>query len=442
MKLISLLFITLLSTSALAVSLKDYTPFEYEVLFTNPVCKQYYYNQDVVSNRGDELSSKTKDAYCKSSDSSKSRARKNSPHRRLKDWIRSPKTKEIFMAYLSFSNGDIQKELCNAIRYRNVKVTFVIDSNNESDDNRMIQLRRLSKCRPKNVSDEEANLPEVYTSGNKGGAKYAHNKVIFINPFDKNEVRIGFSSGNMSSGTTTHHENWHFITTSPESYFSQAHHCLMEGILNHDSGKRAYTNYIKKCRSEIETEEESDIKTFFIPGEGNKALSTIKRAIKGSKKIDMAAHRFSYTALINAVKAQLKTKRTKVRLVVDDDIYWSGVYKRGMGRNSLMELGKVRSLEKAGMKTKYIETYANDVFDPTSLQLQHNKFLIFTFKNNTGAVFTGAGNLTGSAFSINYENFYYISIPEVFKAYEKQYTHFWNDLGDSARDMPTKLILP
>lgn len=443
MKSFSVLIASLfLSASAYGISLKDYTPYNYEVLFTNPVCKQYNYDQDVVSHNGDQLLSKTKDAYCKSSDSSKSRARKNSPHKRLIDWIKNKKTKEIFLAYLSFSNGSIQKELCNAIKYRNVKVTLVIDSNNEADDNRMAMARRLEKCRPKNVSHDEANIPEVYTSGNKGGAKYAHNKVFFVNPSDQKEVRIAFSSGNMSSGTTTHHENWHFVTTSPKSYFAKAHRCLMEGVLNHDQGKKAYSKFISSCRKEIKVEEESDIKTFFIPGEGDKALSTLKRAIKGSVKIDMAAHRFSYTTLLNAIKAQLATKKTKVRLVCDDDLYWTGIYKKGMGRNSLFELGKVRSLERAGMKTKYIETYMDDVFEPKSLQLQHNKFLVFTFKKGNGAVFTGAGNLTGAAFSINYENFYYITIPEVFKAYEAQYTHFWNNLGDSASDMPTELVLP
>lgn len=426
----------------MAVSLKDYSPYKYEVLFTNPVCKTYYYDEYVVSNSGEELGSKTKNAYCKSSDSSKSRARKNSPHRRLKDWIKDKNTKEIFLSYLSFSNGDIKKELCNAIRYRNVKVTFVIDKRNEEDSSRMATLRSLEKCRPQNVPNDEANYPEVYTSGHQGGAKYAHNKVIIVNPDSKGAMKIGFSSGNMSSGTTTHHENWHFVTTSAESYFAQAHLCLMEGILNHDSSKREFTRFIAKCKSKIQAEEERDIKTFFVPGEGDKALSTIKRAIKRSKKIDMAAHRFSYTSLINAVKAQLKTKKTQVRLVVDDDIYWSGVYKRGMGRNSLTELGKVRSLERSGMKTKYIETYANDVFEPTSMQLQHNKFLVFTFSGNKGAVFTGAGNLTGAAFSVNYENFYYITLPDVFKAYQKQYSHFWNNLADSASDMPTELVLP
>lgn len=439
---ILLLVLVFITFNANAKSITEFTPFKYDVLFTNPVCKTYYYDENVVSNDGEKLKSKTKDAYCKSSDSSKSRAQKTSPHRKLKEWIKDSKTKEIFLAYLSFSNGDIQKELCNAIKYRNVKVTLVIDSNNEEDASRMHQARALEKCRPKNTNGEEPNYPEVYTSGNTGGAKYAHNKVFFVNPFDTKEVRIGFSSGNMSSGTTTHHENWHFITTSPKTYFAKAHLCLREGILNHDSSKKEFTRFIASCKKKIDVNEESDIKTFFVPGEGVQAMEAITDSIKKSKMVDMAAHRFSNSKLVKALSSALKTKKTKVRLVADDDIYWSGVYKRGMGRNSLTELGKVRGLERLGMRTKYIETYMDDVFEPKSLQLQHNKFLIFTFKNEGGAVFTGAGNLTSSAFSVNYENFYYISIPEVFKAYQDQYKHFWNELAKSSSDMPTELVLP
>lgn len=443
MKFMTLIFTyTLLSTSALATELKDYSPYKYEVLFTNPICKTYSYNEVVLNLHGEDLYSKTKNAYCKSSDSSKSRARKNSPHKRLKDWIKSKETKEIFMAYLSFSNRDIQKELCNAIRYRNIKVTLVIDSKNENNPARMATVRALGKCRPKNVDADQANIPVIHTSGHTGGAKYAHNKLFFVNPYDKDSVRIGFSSGNMSSGTTTHHENWHFITTSPKSYFSQAHLCLMNGVLYHDSSKKEFTKFISKCRAEITAEEEVDIKTFFVPGEGKAAFSAIETAIKKSKMIEIAAHRFSHTALVNTLKKQLASKKTKLRLVVDDDIYWTGVYKKGMGRNTLFELGKVRTLERSGMETKYIETYMNRILEPTSMQLQHNKFLIFTFKNNTGAVFTGAGNLTGTAFSTNYENFYYITIPEVFAAYKKQYRHFWNKLARSASTMPTELVLP
>ncbi|MBT5094143.1 MAG: hypothetical protein HOM21_07870 [Halobacteriovoraceae bacterium] len=318
-----------------------------------------------------------------------------------------------------------------------------MDRRNEEDANRMATANFLKKCRPQYVGSDEANLPTIQTGGHRGGTGYAHNKVVFINPSNrKGEVKIGFSSGNMSSGTVTHHENWHFVTTNIESYFAQAHLCLMNGVLKFGDSKATYSNYIAKCRNKIETEEESDIKTFFIPGNGKQAFKAIEGQMRKSKEVQMAAHRFSYTKLVSLLSKTLVNTRTKVKLVVDDDLYWTGVYKRGMGRNSLLEYGKIRGLEKKGMQVKYIETYADNIFEPKSMQLQHNKFLIFSHKSGGGSVFTGAGNLTGAAFTTNFENFYLISIPSVYRAFRKQYTNFWQNLADSWNEMPVELKLP
>ena len=47
--ILGLLFLTM-TTQAFATSLKDYVPYKYEVLFTNPICKTYTYDVDVESN--------------------------------------------------------------------------------------------------------------------------------------------------------------------------------------------------------------------------------------------------------------------------------------------------------------------------------------------------------------------------------------------------------
>ena len=67
--------------------------------------------------------------------------------------------------------------------------------------------------------------------------------------------------------------------------------------------------------------------------------------------------------------------------------------------------------------------------------------IIFHF-DKKGAVFTGAGNLTISAFKQNFENFYYITIPEVYDAFANQYNYLWFKLGKSHSELPTKLELP
>jgi hypothetical protein len=89
-----------------------------------------------------------------------------------------------------------------------------------------------------------------------------------------------------------------------------------------------------------------------------------------------------------------------------------------------------------GVLVKYLETNQN------IYQLQHNKFMIYTFGGAAGAVFTGAGNLTTSAFTKNFENFYYITIPEVVRAYDEQYDRYYDTMATGASEMPRDYVLP
>jgi hypothetical protein len=88
------------------------------------------------------------------------------------------------------------------------------------------------------------------------------------------------------------------------------------------------------------------------------------------------------------------------------------------------------------MNTKFLETNQN------VYQLQHNKFIIFSQAGEAGSVFTGAGNMTSAAFTKNFENFYYISIPEVVEKYNKQYDLYFEKMATKAKDMPRDYILP
>jgi hypothetical protein len=435
-----------LSVSSWAKNLTESRYFNYEVLFTNPDCKTYSYDAPLIAQSGKDITSKTPGAYCKSSDSRRSGQRANSPHKRLLEWIGNKDTKEIFMSYLSFSKNSVAKALCAAIQERNVKVTLIVDQNNEADPHRMAKARFVSRCRPKNLeANEFAMLPKLVTRGGTGrGSKkigYAHNKITIINPQTTSKIKISFSSGNMSSGTTTHHENWHFVTTHTNTHFAQAQLCLMKGSLDHTKDAKTYAQYVQKCRANIPFEQESDIQSYFIPGEGKLATSAIEKAALASTEIMGAAHRFSYKPLV-ATLDQAMDDGKLVRFIFDDDVYWTGVLGFGVGRNTLLEYGKVRFLERQGMKIKYIETHMDNVDRPKRIQLQHNKFLVFAQDKVKGSVFAGAGNFTGSAFKSNLENFYMIHIPQVYQAFREQYKKMWNKLSRSHHEMPKQLVLP
>ncbi|MBY0515587.1 MAG: hypothetical protein K2P81_01675 [Bacteriovoracaceae bacterium] len=412
-----------LSSLAQAAKLSDFSPYKFETLFTNPKCAEVKYDRPVLAEDGSTLTAKPKDVYCKASDMAPSASRTSSPQFRLIEWIEEPTTKEIFLAYLSFSNKPVADALCAAVK-RGMKLTMVIDSAPEEDENGNSMAEGLKKC---------GTDVTVHYRGQRNGLGYAHNKIFMVNPDDAKEVRLVFSSGNMSTGTAIHHENWNFITTSPKTHFIQAHKCVREGMINHGDSRKEFVAFMSECRKNIKVKEEDDIKSFFVPGQGKEAFATLTDLAKRAKHVSATAHRFSgdfvrlFTELLNLGQ--------DVRLITDDDMYWSWKLRVDTGRNTRLEAYKVLPLRDLGLKMKFMETNQSQVF------LQHNKFMVFEMSDED-VVFAGAGNFTSAAFDKNYENFYVIRNEEAVKAFKKQYSHFWNDLATAPEKMPRQNILP
>jgi hypothetical protein len=414
-----LLLIFSVSTSW-AKKLSDYSPYEYDVRFTNPVCKTYKYEEPIESRSGDWLTQKPKNAYCRKDDATKSGERQSSPQSKLLSWINDPNTSEIFFTYLSFSNKEVKEALCTAIEERDVKVRFVLDSGTS-----LTQAESLLDCQ---ASDEELN-PELYLRGHVSGVGYAHNKIFIINPSSEDEIKIAFGSGNMSSGIVLHHENWHFVTTDPESHFAQSHLCVMNAEIFHATSGRKFRSYMRECLGEIANEPEEDIKIFFVPGQGKEATEQIADALYWAEEVKLAAHRFSYNDLIEMLEDGLKNSYFNLRLVFDDDLFWVGQPGTSRRPNTRHEYRKAQSLIRLGADARYIETNHRHHL------LHHNKFIVFK-SGERRAAFFGAGNFTGTAFSTNLENFYYVEIPKVAKAMSRQFEHLFNDLGTAEKDLP------
>jgi hypothetical protein len=405
----------------------------FEVRFTNPVCKDYLYsaNQAVISVDGQTLTQKPKNTFCSRLDSAASASRPEAPQYKLIEWIRDADTKEIFFAYLSLSNKVVVEEVCKAIKDRSVKVTFVLDSTTD-----LTRANELLACEPGN--GDPAYKPKLLKRGNIDGIGYAHNKIFFINP-NQGNIKLAVSSGNMSSGIVLHHENWLFIQPERDTYFTEAHRCLMKGQLDHYQSKAIYQTFIKDCRKQITYQPETDIQVFFVPGEGNQATQVIESSIKESQSIKLAAHRFGYSRLINALKRELDSNGpASLQMIFDDDTYWAG-QGTPTGDNAAFEYTNAMSLKSRGAQVKWMETNHSEHL------LHHNKFLIFNMPQGSGkksAVFTGAGNFTGTAFSSNFENFYFIEMPSIVAAYNKQYDMMWSTLASDTGSLPKKDTLP
>jgi hypothetical protein len=299
-------------------------------------------------------------------------------------------------------------------------VTFVLDSASTESE-------KLKACGA-----------TILLRGHVGSIGFAHNKVVLINPTkagpadaDKKFMKMTISSGNMSSGVVTHHENWHFIEVARDSFFAGAHRCLMKAQVSKtaSASRTAYKTSLNTCRAAIDADEETDIKAFFIPNrdDAKRAELFMLGAVDDAAAIDLGAHRFGHSKLINKLEDKLSAGELELRMVADDDLYWLDPVtgpSLEVGSNLAFEATNVARLETAGddlFEIRYFETNHGEHL------LHHNKYLLYRDDNGKPfGLLAGAANLTGTGFNDNFENIYFFKIPSVLAAFETQFARVWD----------------
>jgi len=161
--------------------------------------------------------------------------------------------------------------------------------------------------------------------------------------------------------------------------------------------------------------------------------------------VDIAAHRFSWRQLLDAMHFQLQDQPNfEARLVTDDDVYWLQPLVGApavVGFNTENEAEAISALIESGggatgdfdddsrFAVKFMET------NHRGRLLHHNKFMIF--RNDAGqatSVIFGAPNFTGTGFDSNLENVYFARKPEIVAAFDQQFQRFWGDSAVTAQD--------
>lgn len=264
-------------------------------------------------------------------------------------------------------------------------------------------------------------------------------------------VKMVLGSGNLSSGTHLHHENWHFAEFARDSYFVQNHVCLVDALLDptqaSTNGKGGFRSAIMDCRATITAQEEDDLQAFFIPTleDRSRIRAIMQMQMLQAASVDIAAHRFSWRQLMDAISFRLQDEPTfKGRLVTDDDVYWLQPLVGApavVGLNTENEAEEISALIRAGggptgdfdddsrFAIKFMET------NHSGHLLHHNKFMIF--RNAAGeatSVIFGAANFTGTGYNDNLENIYFSTKPEIVSAFDRQFKRFWGDTAVTPED--------
>ena len=165
--LVSLLTIGV-SFSAQAVKLSDYKPFEYKVIFTNPVCKSHSYPEKVKTTTEVRLQKERKmpTVNQQTVDTTKEGL---TIHTESQKWINDPKTEEFYVLPV-FSKKTLARELCKAVEERNVKI-IVIDQKNKEKETRNATANFFLSATRKTSTAKSANKPKIYYRGHTGREK-------------------------------------------------------------------------------------------------------------------------------------------------------------------------------------------------------------------------------------------------------------------------------
>jgi phosphatidylserine/phosphatidylglycerophosphate/cardiolipin synthase-like enzyme len=127
-----------------------------------------------------------------------------------------------------------------------------------------------------------------------------------------------------------------------------------------------------------------------------------------------------------------------LKIVADDDTYYEDNDPKyaDYGETMPQEYKKIKYLMGKGAQAKFMETNAEEH------QLHHSKYLIFADRSDKfTAVFTGSANLTGAGFRTNWENSYYITIPEVVQQFADHYVKMWDSMATGINDLPKEGIV-
>jgi hypothetical protein len=386
-------------------------------------------------------------AWCKDSDK-KAAATKSGVEEKLSSWINDPKIKSLYLAYFSFSNSTVRKDLCEAA-LSGKPVTLYLDSGYEGSS----YLRE----HPSTKKDCGENFKIVFRGipfGTPGG--HLQHMKIFMALEDKDletamkntslnkTVRFTSSSANMSGyGTNIHLENWLFFQDKSQSYLAQQNFCVFKGMATKNT-QNAFSKEYNDCLKKVSATPRSKITMFVVPNaltpislreKRNPYIGGMKPMIENAKKyVKVAIHRLTAEAIYDRLFSEAAS-RVQVNVIYDDDTYRANVGSGGMDVGRYDVYG-YRNLKRNGVDVSFIETNDNAKVQTGKGHIHHNKFIVVDGKE----LFQGAGNFTYSALNVsmrkssagdvvktrkgNYEQFYRISDEELVAAYDRA----WDEL--------------
>lgn len=371
------------------------------------------------------------------------------------EMAQDPELSRIFVAYLSFSNKPIARKLCERAK-AGVKIEFFLDSDAPSANKDLID--QMNSCK---TQDGRSTVTFHFLGVKPNPWRLHHNKFLIVDTGTSPEVKINFSSGNLSAfGTSLHFDHWVTVTTSKDTSFYKTHMCVVkalkvaidpdqDGIDESIDDPVVYRKTLddclqtrvtlKKCTKQqmannktnqcykvvppMSTEQAiaaEKIAPLFSPNPKNEIARTLIGEINKMKKgerISGAIQHFLHYGIAQALVGAAQ-RGVQVQMLMDNDVL--------SGESEVTGVTDFfhSVLDNQGIEFRFMETNAEN------RQMMHNKFLILGDRR----VFAGAGHFTTAAMKDSYENFYLMQDEKIQRQYQALFK-FMYDMSISKKQV-------
>lgn len=402
---------------------------QFEVIFNKPMCRQYFYQSPILDRHipPQIIYSKPSNVYCTELDLNGES--NNNIISAFRNMLKAGPISKIDIAFFAVDDFDFVDLICDAIARNGASLRVVVRADAWGE-----ALDRLQAClKTQGIEWTSEKLKKI---GNVGSIGAFHLKIMLIEYKDNTPSVLVFGSGNPAGGVKLYFDNWNIIKTNSQEPIMRKHLCILDKLFIAPEPRsfRSFGQRFSPCFDQAAENDGHSIETFLLPLHRLGLMRTLRSLAMGSTSIDIAIHKVGEAQIRDLLLAALK-RGIKVRLIVDDDLFWSSDFDTGFSTNSEYILW-LRPILEAGADVRYFQTNHHCRIG----NLFHHKFAIF-YSLNGPVVLTGGANFTRAAFSgrrfANYENAYLIRNAAAVASYVTAYDGYWNDLATTPEGMPS-----
>lgn len=399
-----------------------------------------------------------KETYCNKEDQ-KQAQEKSGMVKAINEMLDTVKSKastaKVNIAYFSFSNVGVQMKLCE-LSQAGVPIRVFLDGGSAGQIDQNIMNNPACRDSHGNLNVKLSYLGGQTNGGAGGIWRLHHNKFMMIDPGDGSDVKVNFSSGNLSSfGTSLHLDHWVTTEAPRKSNLVKAQYCVMAGLeaaastsqMNSFTDAKAKDKAIAKAY--LDTRENCFDNNKVIPRmSGGNLQSQIDKVLKleqiaplFSPNSDMAVEKsliaaigkipqggYLYIAIqhflhreVGDALIEASARGVDVRVIMDDDALRGESEVPGVDQ-------MIRKLVKSSGGKIQVRLAETNHSAGGNGAMMHNKLAIL----NGSITFSGAGHYTNAAMRNNWENFYFVTNMGIVASYAKYFSYLWSQSVDIA----------